>query len=82
MIVLDIETLDNKGDSCHSVWNGSKGKIFLDDVEVQKAVYCNVDRGVVIAYKTDLSGVPIIVNNGFVYEMKFGKVRFEPKESK
>lgn len=49
----------------------------IDGVVSNSVIYCDINLGLAIKYKTDLSDKPILIDGDFVYEFVFGVIEVE-----
>lgn len=81
MISIDDSNLRQRAlsiDGCYMANITRNVKLVKIDGTIPRAVfYCDTNLGFAIKYKTDLSGMPILIDGDFVYEFVFGKIEVE-----
>lgn len=81
MISIDDSQLKQRAlniDGCHMADITRNVKSVKIDGAISRAVlYCDTNLGFAIKHKTDLSGMPILIDGDFVYEFVFGVIEVE-----
>ena len=77
MITLDTTTLSQTDDETYSAWKNDKVKLLINGDKIRGCLYCNVTKGFAIVLKTDLDGVPVVVDDSLIHEIIFGDITVE-----
>ena len=82
MIQLDLanlrfRALNVAGCYMSGIDNGKVKSVKIDGVVSNSVFYCDINLGLAIYWKKDLSGKPLILDGDFVYEFVFGVIEVE-----
>ncbi|KRU23291.1 hypothetical protein [Psychrobacter piscatorii] len=77
ILTIDTTALDADNSESYAAWRGDNVEVQLDGKPLKDCLYCNVDKGVAICVKRDLSGHVIIVGGDIAHEMRVGEVTVE-----
>ena len=78
ILTIDTTALDADSSESYASWRGDKIDIQLDGQPLKDCMYCNVDKGIAICLKRDLSGYVTIAGGDIVYEIRVGTVTVTP----
>lgn len=81
MITLDTTSIEAPHNEVYSVERGSRVKVFINGYELGGCVYCNVNKGVAICVKRDLSGAMMVADGAIVHELVFGVITVKPMDN-
>lgn len=81
ILTIDTTALDADNSESYAAWRGDNVEAQLDGKPLKDCMYCNVDKGIAICVKRNLSGRVIIVADDIVHEMRVGTVTVKPVPS-
>lgn len=78
ILTIDTTALDADNSESYAAWRGDNVEVQLDGKPLKDGLYCNVDKGIAICAKRDLSGRVIVIDGSIVHEMRVGTVTVKP----
>lgn len=78
ILTIDTTALDADTSESYAAWRGDNVEVQLDGKPLKDCMYCNVDKGIAICVKRDLSGRIVAVDGDIVHEMRVGTVTVKP----